>query len=65
MLPRNVQETVIMSDHLSHKGQEKVNDLHSSLNNVRLIKSRRMRWAGHVMRMGEKRGVYRFLVGKT
>jgi len=29
-----------------------------------VIKSRRMRWAGHVARMGEKRGVYRVLVGK-
>jgi len=31
---------------------------------VRVIKSRRMRWAGHVARMVEERGVYRFLVGK-
>jgi len=31
---------------------------------VRVIKSRRMRWAGHVARMGEGRGVYRILVGK-
>ena len=31
---------------------------------MRVIKSRRMRWAGHVARMGEERGVYRFLVGK-
>jgi hypothetical protein len=31
---------------------------------VRIIKSRRMRWAGHVARMGEKRNVYRLLVGK-
>ena len=30
---------------------------------MRVIKSRRMRWAGHVARMGEERGVYRFLVG--
>jgi hypothetical protein len=33
-------------------------------NNVRVVKSRRMRWAGHVARMGEERGVYRVLVGK-
>ena len=33
-------------------------------NIVRVIKSRTMRWAGHVVRMGEERGVYRFLVGK-
>jgi hypothetical protein len=31
---------------------------------VRVVKSRRMRWAGHVARMGEDRGVYRLLVGK-
>jgi hypothetical protein len=31
---------------------------------VRVIKSRRMRWAGHVARMGQGRGVYRILVGK-
>ena len=32
---------------------------------MRVIKSRRMRWAGHVARMGEERGAYRVLVGKT
>jgi hypothetical protein len=37
--------------------------MYSSLNVVRVIKSRRMRWAGHVARMGEGRGVYRVLVG--
>jgi len=43
---------------------EELNDLYSSHNNVRVIKSRRMRWAGHVARMGEERRVYRVLVGK-
>jgi len=43
---------------------EELNDLYSSLNIVRVIKSRRMRWARHVARMGEERGVYRFLVVK-
>ena len=43
---------------------EELIDLYSSPNIVRLIKSRRMRWAGHVARMGEERGVYRVLVGK-
>jgi len=43
---------------------EELNDLHSSPNIVRVIKSRRMRWAGHVARMGEEKGVYRVLVGK-
>jgi len=40
---------------------EELNDLYSSLNIVRVIKSRRMRLAGHVARMGEERGVYRVL----
>ena len=39
------------------------NDLYSSPNIVRLIKSRRMSWAGHVVHMGERRGAYRVLVG--
>ena len=43
---------------------EELNDLYSSPNIVRVIKSRRMTWAGHVARMDEERGVYRALVGK-
>jgi len=43
---------------------EELNNLYFSPNIVRVIKSRRMRWAGHVARMGEGRGVYRVLVGK-
>jgi hypothetical protein len=43
---------------------EELNDLYSSPNIVRVIKSRRMRWAGHVTHIGEERGVYRVLVGK-
>jgi len=43
---------------------EELNNLYSSPNIVRVIKSRRMRWAGHVALMGEGRGVYRVLVGK-
>ena len=43
---------------------EELNDLHSSPNIVREIKSRRKRWVGHVARMGEERGAYRVLVGK-
>ena len=38
--------------------------MYSSPNIVRVIKSRRMRWVGHVARMGEERGVYMVLVGK-
>jgi len=43
---------------------EELNDLCSSPNIVRVIKPRTMRWAGHVARMGEERGMYRVLVGK-
>ena len=43
---------------------EELNDLYCSPNIVRVIKSRRMRWAGHVARMVEGRAVYRVLVGK-
>jgi len=42
---------------------EELNDLYSSSNIVLVIKSRRMRWAGHVAHMGERRGVYRFWWG--
>jgi hypothetical protein len=43
---------------------EELNDLYSSPNSVRVIKSRRVRGAGHVACMGERRGVYRILVRK-
>ena len=43
---------------------EELNDLYYSPNIVRVIKSRRIRWAEHVARMGEERGAYRVLVGK-
>ena len=43
---------------------EELNILYSSPNIIRVIKSRRMKWAGHVACMGERRGVYRVLVGK-
>jgi hypothetical protein len=43
---------------------EELRDLYSSPSILRIIKSRRMRWEGHVTRMGEKRIAYRLLVGK-
>jgi hypothetical protein len=43
---------------------EELHNLYSSPNILRIIKSRRMRWAGHVARMREKRNLYRILVGK-
>jgi hypothetical protein len=44
---------------------DELHDLYSSPNFVRVMKSRRMRWAGHVARMGEGRGAYRVLVGRN
>ena len=44
--------------------KEEIKDLYSPPNIVRVVKSRRMRWAGHAARMGEGRGVHRVLVGK-
>jgi hypothetical protein len=43
---------------------EELHDLYSSPSIIRIIKSRRIRWAGHVARMGEKKNVYRLSVGK-
>ena len=43
---------------------EELSDLYSLPNIVRVVKSRRMRWVGHVARIGQGRGVYRVLVGK-
>jgi hypothetical protein len=43
---------------------EELRGLYSSPSIIRIMKSRRMRWAGHVARMGEKRNAYRLLVGK-
>jgi hypothetical protein len=44
---------------------DKLHSLCTSPNIVRVIKSRRMRWAGHVARMGEEKGVYRILISRT
>jgi hypothetical protein len=43
---------------------EELNDMYSSPNIIWVIKSRKMRWTGHVARMGEGRGAYRILVGR-
>jgi hypothetical protein len=43
---------------------EELHNLYTSPSIIRIIKSRRMRWAEHVARMGERRNVYRLLVGK-
>jgi hypothetical protein len=43
---------------------EELHNLYSSPSIITMIKSRRMRWTGHVARMGERRNAYRILVGK-
>ena len=58
--PRRVEVT----GELRRFHNEEINDLYSSPIIVRVIKATRMRWAAHVARMGEERGVYRVLVGK-
>jgi hypothetical protein len=45
--------------------KEELCDLYSSPDVIRVIKSRRMRWMGHVARVGKMRGLYRVLVGKS
>jgi hypothetical protein len=45
--------------------KEELHNLYSSPSIIRIIKSRRMRWAEHVERMAEKRNLYRLMVGKT
>jgi hypothetical protein len=44
---------------------DELHNLYSSSNIVRVIKLRRIRWVGHVARMGEERGVYRVLIGRS
>ena len=51
-------------DILLKLSKQLVSDLYSLPNIMRVVKSRRMRWTGHVARMGEGRGVHRVLVGK-
>jgi hypothetical protein len=54
--------TLLVYAYIHH---EELRNLYSSPNMIRMIKSRRMRWAGHVARMGETRNAYRILVGKS
>ena len=61
---RRLFSTTVLASKGTKNLFENVNDLYCSPNIVRVIKSRRMRWAGHVARMGEERGAYRVLVGK-
>ena len=50
--------------HINQLSSEELNDLYSSPNIIRVIETRRIKWAGHVARPGERRYVYRMLVGK-
>ena len=53
-----------VTEELRKLHNEELSDLYSLPNIVRVVKSRRMRWAGYVARMGQGRAVYRVLVGK-
>jgi hypothetical protein len=54
----SVRATLYLQEH-----NEELHNLYSSPYIIRQVKSRRMRWAGHVARMGEERKVYKVLVG--
>ena len=60
----NYFTAIILTGEWRRLHNEELNDLYSSPYIVLVIKSRRVRWAGHVARMGEERGAYRVLVGK-
>jgi hypothetical protein len=49
---------------MSRSNNEELHNLCSSPSIITIMKARRMRWAGHVARIGEKRNAYRLLVGK-
>jgi len=64
-----LQSVVLIKGAKFHNGNvlspmRSFNDLYSSPSTVRVIKTRSMRWAGHVARLGDRRGVNRVLVGK-
>ena len=61
---KKIVELYLLTGEWRKLHNEELNDLYSLPNIVRVVKSRRMRWAGHVVRMGEDRGVHRVLVGK-
>jgi hypothetical protein len=74
MLRNSLQNTVLrrisgpnrdeVTEEWRRQQNRELNDLYSSPNIIRAIKSKSMRWAGHVARMGEKRGAHRILVGR-
>jgi hypothetical protein len=51
--------------HFDRRTARKLHNLYSSPSIIRMIKSRRMRWAGHITRMGEKRNACKILAGKS
>ena len=65
LLPANCSHECSNDDNSKCGLHEELRDLYSLPNIVRVVKSRRMRWAGDVARMGEGRGVHRVLVGKS
>jgi hypothetical protein len=64
LLLLNIRFRILIRGEWRKVHNEELNDLYCSPKIVRVIKSRRMRWAGHIVRIGEGRGVHRVLVGK-
>ena len=64
ILHRIVHNTLYMTGEWRKLHNEELSVLYSLLNIVRVVKSRRMKWAGHVARIGKGRGVHRVLVEK-
>ena len=67
MFNTSLYKLLIVINYINHNCKvcnEELNDLYCSSNIVRVVKSRRMRWAEHVACMGEKRVIYRVLAGK-
>ena len=60
-----VPKMVLVTGEWRRLRNEELSVLHCSTNVIRVIKSTKMRWAGYVARMGERRGVFRVLVGET
>jgi hypothetical protein len=63
-VPNGLSPTPLIIKKIKKNANEELHNLFSLSNTIRIIKSRRVKWAGHVARMGAKRNAYSILVGK-